>query len=134
MIYSMKRTRSEFVGERRRKRRFPIQVAIEYKLLSNRLSLHGMGTTIDFSSTGIAFATENSLPVGRQVEMSVDWPAKIDGHCALRLVAFGRVVRSESGRAAVLIYGHEFKTRGSVERISFSIPLRPLEDPLENSR
>jgi hypothetical protein len=112
MNNSMKRTRSEFVGERRWKRRYPIQLAIGYKLLSSRLSLHGIGTTIDFSSTGIAFATEDSLPVGRQVEISVDWPAKIDGHCALRLVAVCNVVRSGNGRVAVRIYGHEFKTRG----------------------
>jgi hypothetical protein len=112
MINSMKRTRSEFVGERRWKRRYPIQLAIGYKLLSTRLSLHGIGTTIDFSSTGIAFATEDSLPVGRQVEISVDWPAKIDGHCALRLVAVCNVVRSGNGRVAVRICGHEFKTRG----------------------
>ena len=111
MINSMKRTRSEFVGERRWKRRFPIQLAIRYKLLDSRLSLHGIGTTIDFSSRGIAFATEDNLPVGRQVEISADWPAKI-GHCALRFVAVGRVVRSGNGRVAVRIYDHEFKTRG----------------------
>ena len=112
MVYLMKRTRSEFVGERRWQRRFPIQLAIRYKPLNSRLSLHRMGTTIDFSSKGIAFATEDILPVGRQVEISVDWPAKIDGHCSLRFVAVGRVVRSGNDRVAVLIYHHEFKTRG----------------------
>jgi len=110
----MKRVRSDFVGERRWKRRFPIQLAIKYKFLSSRLVLYGIGTTIDVSSTGIAFVTEDILPVGKQLEVSVDWPAKIDGHCALRFVAIGRVVRSENGQVAVAIHGHEFKTRGKV--------------------
>jgi hypothetical protein len=86
----------------------------EYKLSSYRLFQHGRCTTIDFSSIGIAFATADTLPIGGNVEISVDWPAKIDEHCALRLVAVGRVARSGNGRAAVQIYRHEFKTRGEV--------------------
>jgi hypothetical protein len=85
---------------------------MEYRVSSSGLFLHGKGKTIDFSSTGIAFTTEDPLPVG-DVEISVEWPAKINGQCAMRFLAFGRVVRSGNGRVAVAIHTHEFKTRAA---------------------
>ena len=45
------------------------------------------------------------------VELSVSWPAMLDGVCPLQFVATGRVVRSEAQRAAVRIERYEFKTR-----------------------
>jgi hypothetical protein len=45
------------------------------------------------------------------VELSVNWPARLDGVCLLQFVATGRVVRSEAERAAVHIERYEFKTR-----------------------
>jgi hypothetical protein len=62
-------------------------------------------------SGGILFTTEDRLPVGRTVELSVNWPARLDGTCPLQFVATGRVVRSEDSRAAVRIDRYEFKTR-----------------------
>jgi hypothetical protein len=52
------------------------------------------------------------LPVGRSVELSVDWPAQLDGNCPLRFVAIGRVIRSEPKQAAVRIERYQFRTRG----------------------
>jgi hypothetical protein len=53
------------------------------------------------------------LPVGRTVELSVNWPARLDGTCPLKFVAVGRVIRSEPHRAAVRIERYQFKTRGA---------------------
>jgi hypothetical protein len=64
-------------------------------------------------SGGILFTTEEKLAIGRMVEVSVNWPARLDGVCALQFVATGRVVRSEADRAAVRIERYEFKTRSS---------------------
>jgi hypothetical protein len=64
-------------------------------------------------SGGILFTTEERLPVGRTVELSVNWPARLDGVCPLKFVAVGRVVRSEENRAAVRIERYEFRTRGA---------------------
>jgi len=50
--------------------------------------------------------------LGRTVELSVTWPALLGGKCPLQFVARGRVVRSESNRAAVKIERYEFRTRG----------------------
>jgi hypothetical protein len=64
-------------------------------------------------SSGILFTTDEKLALGRMVEVSVNWPAKLDGSCPLQFVATGRVVRSESDKAAVRIERYEFKTRST---------------------
>jgi hypothetical protein len=76
------------------------------------LKVSGVGTTLNIGSGGILFTTEDRLPLGRMVEMSVNWPARLDGVCPLQFVATGRVVRSDPRRAAVRIERYEFKTRG----------------------
>jgi hypothetical protein len=85
---------------------------VQYKVSKRGIVvLHGTGTTLNFSTSDIQFTTEGQLPVGSSIEISVDWPAQLNDHCALRFVATGRVVRAEPGRAAVEIQRHEFKTR-----------------------
>lgn len=74
-----------------------------------------MGKTLNIGSGGVLFTTEEKLPLGRQVEISINWPARLDGTCPLKFVASGRVVRSEQSRAAVRIERYEFRTRASSE-------------------
>ena len=76
----------------------------------------GTGKTLNIGSGGVLFTTEEQLPLGRTVELSVHWPAKLDGSCPLKFVATGRVIRSETDMAAVRIERYEFRTRASVER------------------
>ena len=71
----------------------------------------GCGTTLNIGSSGILFTTEERLPLGRTVELSVNWPARLDGVCPLQFVATGRVVWSDAQKAAVRIERYEFKTR-----------------------
>jgi hypothetical protein len=66
---------------------------------------------LNISSGGVLFTTEGKLPADCLVELSVNWPARLDGTCALQLVAIGRVVRVEPRAAAVRIEKYEFKTR-----------------------
>ncbi|HYW43523.1 MAG TPA: hypothetical protein VE959_11750 [Bryobacteraceae bacterium] len=73
--------------------------------------LSGVGKTLNMGSGGILFTTEEKLPMGRMVELSINWPARLDGTCPLKMVARGRVVRSEDTRAAVRIERYEFRTR-----------------------
>jgi hypothetical protein len=67
--------------------------------------------TLNIGSGGILFTTVEKLPLGRTVELSVNWPAMLNGNCPLQFVATGRVIRSEDTRAAVRIDRYEFKTR-----------------------
>jgi len=101
--------------DRRGTSRFPLREGVRYRLLNykgDRAS--GSGSTLNMGSGGILFTTEDLLPVGRSVELSVDWPAQLNGNCPLKFVAVGRVIRSQPGQAAVRIERYEFKTRGKI--------------------
>jgi c-di-GMP-binding flagellar brake protein YcgR len=99
-------------AERRETSRFPVQEDVKYTVVhSKTLKTSGSGKTLNFGSGGILFTTEDRLPVGRIVELSVRWPAMLGGTCPLQFVATGRVVRAESNRAAVRIERYEFRTR-----------------------
>jgi len=98
--------------DRRGTIRFPVREDLKYRVLNHKLPFSGIGRTLNIGSGGLLFTTEERLPVGRQVEISVNWPARLDGTCALKLVATGRIVRAEAGQAAVRIDRYEFKTRG----------------------
>ena len=99
-------------SERRLTSRFPFREEVRYRVLNSRLNkIAGAGRTLNMGSGGILFTTEEKLPLGRSVEVAVDWPARLDGVCALQFVASGKVVRAEANRAAVRIERYQFKTR-----------------------
>jgi len=100
--------------ERRVANRFPFREEVQYRVINTRGDrTAGSGQTLDMSSSGIYFTTEDRLQIGRMVEVAVNWPARLDGTCALKFVAVGRVVRSEVTHAALRIERYEFRTRGS---------------------
>lgn len=100
--------------DRRGSNRFEIDRELRFKVTNRKAQGEmGQGRTINMSSTGILFATDQNLLPGRTVELAVSWPAQLNNKCALKLVARGRVVRSEAGYAAVQIQHYEFRTLGS---------------------
>ena len=100
--------------ERRENSRFPVKEEVRYRVLQAKTTeAAGAGRTLDISSGGIRFTTNEPLQPGRLVELSVNWPARLDGTCLLQLVATGRVVRSDNASAAVRIERYEFRTRGA---------------------
>ena len=100
--------------DRRATTRFPVQEDLRYRIVqAKNVQIAGSGTTLNMGSGGILFTTQDKLPIGRMVELSVNWPARLDGTCALQFVAQGRVVRSEDRRAAVRIERYEFRTRST---------------------
>ena len=59
------------------------------------------------------FAASEALAPGKQIELSISWLARLDGKCALKLVARGRITRCQGTNVAVVIMNHEFRTRSS---------------------
>jgi hypothetical protein len=100
-------------AERRGTSRFPVREEVRYKMLHGKVVTTGAGKTLNIGSGGVLFTTEERLPVGRMVELSVNWPARLDGTCPLKFVATGRVIRAEEDRAAVRIERYEFRTRST---------------------
>jgi len=100
--------------DRRSSDRFPIEREVRYKMLDGKTVLQsGAGKTVDMSSSGVLFTTDQPLAAGNRLELSVNWPAQLDNTCPLKLVALGRVVRTDSGKAAIAIEKYEFRTQGS---------------------
>ena len=101
-------------SDRRTTDRFPIVRELRYRIPSSRGQANwGTGRTVDISSCGILFAAEAPLPAGRRVELAISWPAHLDGRCALKLVARGRVSRCRGNEVAVEIEKYEFRTQGA---------------------
>ena len=110
-------------ADRRNKSRFALRREMRYKLLDGANVIgSGSGSTLDISSKGAAFTAEEHLKPGTAIEISVAWPALLDGNCAIRLVAYGHVVRSTARTAACSIRKFEFRTQApagaSLQRLS----------------
>jgi hypothetical protein len=117
----MSSAKKKEAGDRREKSRFPLRKELRYKLLQDTKVLEtGTGETVNMSSCGVLFSIQKALEPGAFVELSISWPVLLDGTCAMRLVAFGRVLRSQGGVTACTIDKYEFRTqaRAAVTPIS----------------
>jgi hypothetical protein len=95
--------------DRRTSTRFPVEFEVRYT--HDRRT--GTGRTRDMSSTGILFTTDNFLPFGLRLSVSIDWPVRLPSGTRLQLITDAIVVRSVAGVVAVNIGRSEFKTRRS---------------------
>ncbi len=99
-------------ADRRQSDRFPIEREVRYRVLNKRGGEEtGDGKTLNISSSGVLFTTQHVLLPGRRLEVAISWPAQLNNRTALKLVARGRVVRFEDGRAAIEILQYEFRTQ-----------------------
>lgn len=99
-------------ADRRTNARFPCRLAVSYQALEHPF-LSGVATseTLNISSKGVLFATDEPLQPGQLLQVSVDWPARLENQVPLKLVAEGRIVRNANGLAAMRIDKYEFRTR-----------------------
>jgi PilZ domain len=98
-------------SERRSRKRFPLALAVEYRLLGKR-ERSGSGRTRNISSTGVFFEVAERQPFSGSIELVVTWPCTLDNSCALKLLMKGRVVRSEGRGIAIESKQYEFRTAG----------------------
>ena len=97
-------------SERRRRIRFEIRLPLLYKVLHRGSGYTtGLGQIVNISSRGAIFATSSALASGIDVELSIDWPASLDGRIPLRLSVTGKIVRSDSAFAAVAFKHYYFR-------------------------
>lgn len=112
-------------GDRRSDRRYELRLEVRWKLIRRRRVLEtGTGETINFSSGGVLFQAERTMPVGLNVELSIGWPVLLHNVAPLQLVVSGKIVRSSGNRTAIQMTQHEFRTVGvhSAERKKPSAP------------
>jgi CheY-like chemotaxis protein len=117
-------------ADRRTNARFPCRLAVSYQALEHPF-FSGVATseTLNISSKGLLFATEEPLQPGQLLQVSVDWPARLENQVPLKLVAEGRIVRNLNGLAAMRIDKYEFRTRRAKTQSSAAgIPARSSEN------
>src|SRR5450755_2672513 len=97
--------------ERRAKKRFAMEREIRYRVLEqDKIIAVGSGKTLNLSSGGAAFVTDNELPVGGFIEVSIAWPALLENRCPLQLIGFGRILRASERTVACTLAQYEFRT------------------------
>ena len=100
-------------NERRHSRRFPMNCSLQGHLIGKDAAFSQVsGQTINMSSSGILFTTQERLLLGRRMELAVSWPALLNRECPLKFVVRGRIVRNDPNCSAVTIEHYEFRTAG----------------------
>jgi hypothetical protein len=104
--------------ERRADRRYPLTAELDYRMAGDRGQLKtGHGQTIDISRHCVCFSTVEPVPAGMLIELSIAWPARLDGTVALSLLITGTTTRVEGDCVAVRIRRYGFRTRRSVPTV-----------------
>jgi c-di-GMP-binding flagellar brake protein YcgR len=105
---------TENSSDRRTKRRYPIHLDVQYKLLKHRRAEHlGSGRTLNISSGGVLFEADGLMPTSGPIELALNWPFLLHGSCNLKLVMRGRIVRTSNKAIAIKAEFHEFRTAGA---------------------
>jgi hypothetical protein len=106
-------------GDPRLHQRYPRTLDVEYKLLRNgRFAPRGFGKTVNISYHGVLLSVNDSLPIGGLIDLAIDWPMLMKGHCPLKLKIHGRIVRSDVKGIAVQIRHRAFHTAGAPKRVA----------------
>src|ERR1700682_1097654 len=120
-------------GDRRSERRYAIAANLEYRVIYDcEVIKTGIGRTVNLSKSGILFESEQILPAGTEMEVSVAWPVRLRDTVALNLCVSGRVAWSRAERHALTILRSEFCVRGryglSKRRRSLWPEIRPVKE------
>lgn len=108
--------------ERRRKARFPICRDLRYKLIDHDVIVaEGEGETVNIGSGGVSFIAEQPLQTGTFVELSISWPAMLDENTRMRLVVYGRLLRSSHRTAVCTVDKYEFRTQARAANVEMPI-------------
>ena len=100
--------------ERRADRRFPLTAEVDYRVTGESgQPTMGHGKTINISRRCVLIATGEPVPAGRHIELSIAWPARLDGTIALSFEVFGTTTHARGECIAVRILRYGFRTRRS---------------------
>jgi hypothetical protein len=104
------------LDERRLRFRYPLDLRVRFQSSVAGAPFSGAGLAVNVSSGGVFVASHHPVVIGALVEMSIEWPSKLDGTIPLQLVAVGRVLRHGVAHFAASFDRHEFRTLRSPSR------------------
>jgi hypothetical protein len=94
------------------RRRFPFELAVRFRSLDGVHRVAGVGRVTNMSSAGMLVAYAHQINAGMPLELSIDWPSRLDGRIPLQLIVIGTVVRCGLFNFAVGIERHYFRIAG----------------------
>lgn len=93
---------------------YPVNIEVHYRFWGHsRLWKTGMGRTVDISNSVILFESEDALPLGRRINLTIPWPARGNPEVRLALHVLGRTVGGLGKRTTVEILRCGFRARTS---------------------
>jgi hypothetical protein len=123
-------TTEQFFGfgpNRRSHRRYNMHLELRWQVVSRKHILGvGKGNTLDISRGGVLFDSGRQIPVGLHVELTINWPARLENVQPLQLVVLGCVVRSVDNKTAIQTLRFAFCSLGLT--ISKALALRAGAD------
>ena len=106
-------------------RNFPIVLDVDFHFIGRRRQkAGGLGKTVSMTAAGVVFTGPRELPCGSNVELSIRWPAKLNGSVPLQLIVRGRVVSSTKDQTMVVMRKHKFRTQALSRTLSAPAPER----------
>jgi len=93
-----------FAANRRRTVRNAVSAPLRFQIGHDR----GTGVVSNVSTGGLFFKTDRMLPVGKRIQLVIDWPAKLETG-DLRLEVSGKVLRSTAAGTALKVLRYEFR-------------------------
>jgi hypothetical protein len=101
-------------AERRGNMRYPCRLCLSWRTIDPPLTRgESCIGTLNISSKGLLFSALEQFERGRLLEVTLDWPARLNGQIPLKLVVLGHVLRSSEGYTAMSIHQYEFRTRAN---------------------
>jgi hypothetical protein len=96
---------AQYTAVRHGHQRFPISTPVRYIVEK----VEGEGLTCNVGSDGLLMKTTCVFPQGKRIELSLDWPAMLDGRLPLRLDILGKILWSSVRGTAVEILSYKFR-------------------------
>lgn len=110
VVYSLRAMESE-AEDRRGALRFPMALELQFREVGVGPYLaQGAGQTVDLSSDAIFFTPSCALAPGTRLEVSVQWPVRLEGKVPLKFVVRGVVMGYRRPHAVLAIQHYEFRT------------------------
>ena len=106
-----------------RKRSLPIFYPLEMPLrytMENQIA--GSGRTIELNAEVVRFECDRTLPLGRNIQLVLSWPATLPDGTHLNLWVVGVTADALCRDVAVEVVRHEFRTRRIVKSPSAPDP------------
>jgi hypothetical protein len=99
-------------AELRADQRFAVNMELRYSYRSGDLTYLGTGRTWNLSADAVCFEIDQELTAGRDIEVRIAWPSRLQHVCSLELVLRGRIGRKGPNFAVLHMDSYEFETCG----------------------